>query len=87
MKAEKRTENLVGSSLPLTIKELPVHEKGSDKQIAADVTAPGLSSDAFTTFFTWRGNGVVPKLIFNHSRINANSRVFVSSVSSTLMLE
>lgn len=63
MKAEKRTENLAGSSLPLTIKELPVHEKGSDKQIAADVTAPGLSSGAFTTFFTWRGNGVVPKLI------------------------
>jgi hypothetical protein len=78
MNAEKKTANLAGSELPVAIKDLPVHEKGSDKKIGSDEKALAISGGAFTTFFTWRANGVFKKVRFNHSGINANSRVFVS---------
>jgi hypothetical protein len=66
----------VGSNL-LQEPELPKHAEGSEESVdEARPRALGLGS--FTTYFTWRGNGVVPALRFNHGSINANSRVFVS---------
>lgn len=54
---------------------LPKHE-GVDSVIGAD--GQGLSAGSFSTFFTFRGNGIFPTLRFLHPSINGNSRVFVS---------
>ena len=78
MKSEKNTENLAGSNLPLTIKNLPTHENGSDKMVGSDETARAISGAAFTTFYTWRANGVFKAVRFNHASVKASSRVFVS---------
>jgi len=71
------TEQHVGSNLAQTVVELPKHE-GKDGAQAAGVSPAALGPGSFTTFWTWRGNGVVRALQFNHPSINANSRVFVS---------
>jgi hypothetical protein len=69
-----KTENLVGSNLPETIVEQPKLEGNKEKRIGTENLGPG----SFTTFYTWRGNGTVRKLKFDHSSVNANSRVFIS---------
>lgn len=61
-----KTEQTTGSNLPQEIKV------GSGEKVAA------ISSSAFTSYWTWRANGVHKKVPFYSSRINANSRVFVS---------
>jgi len=73
-----KTEHKIGSNLPQKIEELPVHEKDSEKMVGSGEKVFGSGSTAFTTYWTWRGNGVAKALRFNHSGINANSRVFVS---------
>jgi hypothetical protein len=72
------TESYGGSSLPQTVAgELPQLEGGHDA--ASSVKPRALGNGSFTTFFTWRGNGVHQALgPFNHPSITANSRVFVS---------
>jgi hypothetical protein len=69
-------ETLTGSKLPQTMTELPKH--GKDFQTESDMSTEALGSGSFTTFWTWRANGVHQAVRFNHSGINANSRVFVS---------
>jgi hypothetical protein len=65
----------VGSNLVQEV-ELPKHE-GSEKP--ADAVRPAaLGPGSFTTYYTWRGNGTVQALRFNHGAVNANSRVFLS---------
>ncbi len=73
--AEVTTEYQAGSNLPEKIEEQPKHEGGAAK---AAVTPSVLGTGSFTTFWTWRGNGVAKALNFTHPAINANSRVFVS---------
>ena len=58
-------------------KELPKHD-GKNFVNGKEVRAESLGGGSFTTFYTWRGNGVVKALRFDHGAINANSRVFVS---------
>jgi len=78
MTEEKTIET--GSLLKEAISELPKHVKGSEKSLVNDgkVGAEAFAASAFTTFWTWHGNGVVQRLRFNHPAINANSRVIVS---------
>ncbi len=71
------TEVQVGSNLPQHTKDLPHHEKDFDRQVGVGREA-ALGGGSFTTFWTWRANGVFQAVRFNHSAINANSRVFVS---------
>jgi hypothetical protein len=60
--------------------ELPKHVKGSEKILGANAHDPSaeLSANSFTTFYTWRANGVFRNVRFNHPAVNANSRVFMS---------
>jgi len=70
-----------GSLLKDTTSELPKHAKGSEKSLAGNegkVGPEAFAASAFTTYWTWRGNGVVQALRFIHPAINANSRVVVS---------
>src|SRR5512144_816525 len=69
MQAQER----VGSNL-LEELGLPQHAGGSEQ---SEDAARSLGAGSFTTYYTWRGNGVVEALRFNHGSINANSRVFV----------
>ena len=73
--AEATQENKAGSNLPEKVEEQPKLEGGAAKAVA---TPAALGTGSFTTFWTWRGNGVVKNLNFTHPAINANSRVFVS---------
>ena len=57
--------------------ELPKHV-GKNYVHGKEAREESLGGGSFTTFFTWRGNGVVKALRFDHGAINANSRVFVS---------
>src|SRR4051794_7584758 len=68
-----------GSNAPIHV-EPTRHVEGSDRKFgaASNDVAASLASGSFTTFFTWRGNGVHPRLRFAHSAINPNSKVFVS---------
>lgn len=50
----------------------------ADVERQTNGAAAALGPGSFTMFFTWRGNGVVPRLRFNHPSITARSRVFVS---------
>jgi hypothetical protein len=70
------TENYVGSNLPQTMESLP--KLGEDINKVAGIGTEALGADSFTTFFTWRANGVFKAVPFNHPNINANSRVFVA---------
>lgn len=69
-----------GSSTELAITEMPVqHEVAppSDQgETGASVFGPGAT--AFSTFYTWRANGVFRNVRFTNSRVNANSRVMVN---------
>lgn len=69
-------ETLAGNHLPSTLTDLP--KPGEDLRTESDMGTAALGSGSFTTFWTWRANGVHPQVPFYHSAINANSRVFVS---------
>lgn len=59
--------------------DMPKHVKGSEKVLGnGQEVHPDLSTSSFTTYYTWRANGVFQNVRFNHPAINANSRVFVS---------
>jgi hypothetical protein len=68
-----------GSNLPEVAIEAPKHIKGSEKVVGngqeEDIE---LSTSSFTTFYTWRANGVHRNVRFSHPAVNANSRVFLS---------
>jgi hypothetical protein len=57
--------------------DLPKQVDGSDHYIIYDASR-NLGPGSFTTYYTFRGNGVYRALLFRHARVNANSRVFVS---------
>jgi hypothetical protein len=71
------TTNHVGSNLSQTIEHLPKLVENADKKVTG-IGAEALGSGSFTTFFTWRANGVFQAARFDHPSVNANSRVFVS---------
>ena len=76
MTMAKDKEIKAGSNLPEATTDAPKHAKGSEKNATGDGSP--LAGAAFTTFWTWRANGVHRAVRFNHAGINANSRVFVS---------
>ena len=69
-----------GSNTELAITTMPVmHELAEDAgkgEVGAAIFGPG--STAFSTFYTWRANGVFRQVHFANSRVNANSRVLVN---------
>lgn len=71
-----KTKEEYGQDAKEITAELPKHQQ--DFPMNAGSGSKALASNSFTTFYTWRGNGVHSKLRFNHSAIRANSRVFVS---------
>ena len=73
---DTKTEPRAGSNLAITLKDLPVLKQESGKK--GEVEPVGLSGASFSTFYTWKANGVFPAVRFNHASINANSRVFVN---------
>ena len=78
MTEEKIVET--GSLLKETVSELPKHVKGSEKPLvdSGKTGIEAFAASAFTTYWTWHGNGTVQALRFSHPAINANSRVIVS---------
>ncbi|GAB3723051.1 hypothetical protein [Spirosoma lituiforme] len=64
---------MAGSNLPEQIQDT----KAAGHQAAPKEVGANLSAATFSTFFTWRGNGLV-NLRSMDARITANSRVFVS---------
>ena len=73
-----KKEDHVGSNLPDVPKEGPLHITGSEKMFGSAENSLALGAGSFTTYWTWRANGVFHPVTFYHSAINANSRVFVS---------
>ncbi|HEX6430486.1 MAG TPA: hypothetical protein VF008_22495 [Niastella sp.] len=67
-----------GSNMPEVSIEAPKHMKGSEKVLGNGKEDEELSASSFTTFYTWRANGVHRNVRFNHPAVNANSRVFLS---------
>ncbi|MEH2253714.1 hypothetical protein [Nostoc sp.] len=63
------TENR-GSNLPQIIENQPKHD--------STFHVESLGSGSFTTFFTFRGYGIIKALTFTLPAIQASSRVFVS---------
>lgn len=77
--AAKEPKLETGSNLPQEAIEGPKHAKGSEKVLGNGQEAHAeLSATSFTTFYTWRANGVFRNVRFAHPAVNANSRVFVS---------
>ncbi len=76
---EEQQKIEAGSNLPEVAMEGPKLMKGSEKVLGnsqdEDVE---LSATSFTTFYTWRANGVHRNVRFNHPAVKANSRVFLS---------
>ncbi len=69
-----------GSNKELAITEMPVQhevtEMGKPGEAGAAIFGPGAT--AFSTFYTWRANGVFRNVRFANTRVNANSRVHVN---------
>jgi hypothetical protein len=77
VKEEHKIE--AGSNLPEVAIEAPKHVKGSEKVLGNGHEAhEELSAVSFTTFYTWRANGVHRNVRFSHPAVKANSRVFLS---------
>lgn len=64
---------LAGSNLP----EETVHAKPAESSQKAGEISPKLSTGSFSTYYTWRGFGVV-KLNCGNGSIRSSSRVFAS---------
>ncbi len=69
-----------GSNTELAITEMPLQHEVKPLSDKADVGAAifGPGATAFSTFYTWRANGVFRNVRFTNSRVNANSRVHVN---------
>jgi hypothetical protein len=83
MTTEAKIARKAGSSEPQAAETYPKHEPGSDQALARTADGAGgaaraLGAGSFTTFYTWRANGVHTAVRFDHAGINANSRVFVA---------
>lgn len=70
----------IGSNAELAMSEMPVEHELAPKSGKGDVGAAifGPGATAFSTFYTWRANGVFRNVRFTNSRVNANSRVHVN---------
>ncbi len=77
---DTKTEPRAGSNLPVALTDMPVQKLEQGKKTGAgdEQQTPALSGAAFSTFYTWRANGVIPAVRFANGAINANSRVFVN---------
>ena len=67
-----KKEDHVGSNLPDVAKEQPQHVTGSEKVFGSNEKGLALGAGSFTTYWTWRANGVFHPVTFYHSAINAN---------------
>ncbi|MDC8755993.1 hypothetical protein [Janthinobacterium fluminis] len=76
---DMKKEHRAGSNLAETITDLPAIMKGPDNMVeGADEQTANLSPAAFTTYYTWRANGVFRAVRFNNTRVTANSRVLLN---------
>jgi hypothetical protein len=72
--------SITQTGLPIKQESLPKHENDSSK--SSGTIENSLGTGSFTTFFTFRGNGVFSAgnaLRFNLAGVNSNSRVFVTA--------
>lgn len=72
---EMKVENK-GSDQEQEVNEQPLEQESKNAKGGAAVA--NLSPAAFTTYYTWTANGVIPKVPFSNPNIKANSRVFVN---------
>ncbi|MCX7294575.1 hypothetical protein [Janthinobacterium sp.] len=75
---EMKVENRTGSNLAeQEITDLPVQQESKSAKggAAQDLN---LSGAAFTTYYTWRANGVFHAVNFANANVKANSRVFLN---------
>ncbi|CDG84037.1 hypothetical protein [Janthinobacterium agaricidamnosum] len=67
-------EKAAGSNLAEKISEQPELQKSD----GAGAQAANLSGASFSTYYTWRANGVFHAVPFANASIHPNSRVFVN---------
>ncbi len=75
---EMKVEDRTGSNLAeQELTDLPVQQESKTAKgtAAKDLN---LSGNAFTTYYTWRANGVFHAVNFVNGSVNANSRVFLN---------
>ena len=74
---EMKAEHSTGSNLAQQNTEQPKEQEGKGAQDAAAQDL-NLSAGAFTTYYTWRANGVHPSVNFSNANVKANSRVLLN---------
>lgn len=76
---DMKSQDQVGSNVTQTLNDLPLL-LGKSGEVADATNLPvfGSGSTAFTTFYTWRANGVFRNVRFAAPGVNANSRVFLN---------
>ncbi|MGK5080930.1 hypothetical protein [Janthinobacterium sp. HLX7-2] len=74
---EMKTEHRTGSNLAPEATTAPMEQEGKSAQgaVAQDLS---LSGGAFTTYYTWRANGVHTSVNFINAKVKANSRVLLN---------
>lgn len=76
---DMKTQEPVGSNLAETQENLPMPvERPEAMADAANPSVFGTGSTAFTTYYTWRANGVFRNVRFAAPRVNPDSRVFLN---------
>ena len=75
---DMKTTDRTGSNLEETIADLPVLGQEPDQAQGGTKQVLDLSPAAYTTFYTWRANGVFHAVRFNDARVTANSRVLMN---------
>lgn len=73
---EMQTESR-GSDQEQQLDDEPVQQADNTAQDGS-VQELGVSAASFTTYYTWRANGVIHPVNFSNANIKANSRVFVN---------
>lgn len=76
---DTKAQDPVGSNLAATQENIPMPvEKSGDMADAVSPSVFGTGATAFTTYYTWRANGVFRAVRFTAPAVNPNSRVFVN---------
>ncbi|WP_300756571.1 hypothetical protein [Janthinobacterium sp.] len=74
---EMKVENK-GSDQEQEVNEQPLEQESKSAKSAGAAGGANLSPAAFTTYYTWRANGVIHPVNFVNASVKANSRVFVN---------
>ena len=75
---DMKSTDKTGSNLAQTSTDMPVLVQQPDAAQGDAEQVLELSSAAYTTYFTWRANGVHSAVRFNDARVKAGSRVLMN---------